>query len=230
MIPRSVREPLVFELRSYVGRRLRRRVPIDASRPVYVNLGSGEVLLDGFLNLDVFPIPLLDPRRESYFGVDLRGPLPFGDASVDGIFSEHTFEHLTYEQVARLLGECMRVLKPGGRIRLIVPDLSLFLRAYCADDRAWFERWERLYFVDSPDPERARRRLLTPMNAISFVTQEYGHLSAWDFETLRRYMEDAGFAEIRHCSYRTGEDAMLLRDLDADDRRLVSLYAEGVKR
>jgi hypothetical protein len=67
------------------------------------------------------------------------------------------------------------------------------------------------------------------MQAISFITQEYGHRSAWDYESLARLLEEAGFAQVEVCSYRQGRDQRLLRDRDSDSRRLVSLYVEAVK-
>lgn len=229
VVPASVREPLLFELRSFLGRRLSKRVAVDPARANYLNLGAGDVPFDDYVNLDVYPLPLIERGRPSTAGADLRHPLMFVDASFDGVFSEHTFEHLTYDQVERLLRECARVLKPRGRIRVIVPDLSLFIRAYCAGDDSWFREWERLYFTDSADAERAKRRLIAPMNAISFVTQEYGHVSAWDFEILEALLQRNGFAEITKTAHREGADPRLLRDLDEPDRKFVSLHVEAVK-
>jgi hypothetical protein len=230
LIPQSVREPLVFELRSFLGRALSRRIELDPARKNYLNLGSGEgAVLDGFVNVDVFPFPFPWRRPKSYFGADLRHPLRLGDAVVDGVFSEHTLEHLTYDEAAALLRESFRVMKRAARIRVIVPDLELFLRAYCGGDEGWFVEWERLMFVESGDAERARRRLLTPLQAISFVTQEYGHRSAWDFATMTRVLEAAGFSDVQRRAFREGGDANLLRELDAGDRRHVSLYVEAVK-
>lgn len=229
LIPPSIREPLIFELRSFLGRRLSGRIHVDPAAKNYLNVGSGDDVVEGFLNVDVYPFPLPWCRPRSYFGSDLRHPLRIDAATIDGVFSEHTLEHLTYDQAAALLRECFRVMKPSARIRVIVPDLALFLRAYSAGDETWFREWERLMFLESTDAERARRTLLTPLQAVSFVTQEYGHRSAWDFETMKRYLELAGFSDVQRRAFREGEDAHLLRDLEADDRRFVSLYIEAVK-
>ena len=51
--------------------------------------------------------------------------LPFEDASMDFIFSEHFFEHLFYDESIALLKECRRILKPNGVIRTVVPDADL---------------------------------------------------------------------------------------------------------
>lgn len=63
---------------------------------------------------------------------DLRKPLPFKANSVEAIYSSHTLEHLYYTEAERLLHECMRVLAPGGVIRLVVPDLKSIMLEYLA--------------------------------------------------------------------------------------------------
>jgi hypothetical protein len=67
------------------------------------------------------------------------------------------------------------------------------------------------------------------MEALSFVTQEYGHRSAWDFETMEKFLTRAGFTEIRRCAFREGTDPLLLQDKDTLDRKMTSLYVEAKK-
>jgi predicted SAM-dependent methyltransferase len=215
-LPDGALEQLSFEVRSMLGRRGARRLRLDPARTNLIDLGAADTPGGDFVAVDFF-------GRKGVYGADLRYPLLIDDASVDGIFTEHTFEHLAFDEVRRLLGECFRVLKPGGRIRVIVPDVSIFVDRYQANDMAWFREWERVAL------EPRGRKLVTPMQAISFVTQEYGHRSAWDFASLRKVLEEAGFTGIEHVGYRQGRDPRLLRDKDSDSRRLVSVYAEAVK-
>ncbi|MEM7413178.1 MAG: methyltransferase domain-containing protein [Myxococcota bacterium] len=58
---------------------------------------------------------------------DLRKPFPWRDGSAQCIYSSHTLEHLDREQGRRFLNECARVLAPGGVLRIVVPDLAVFL-------------------------------------------------------------------------------------------------------
>jgi predicted SAM-dependent methyltransferase len=46
----------------------------------------------------------------------------FAPGSLDVIFAEHVWEHLTAEQGIAALRNCHRYLKPGGLLRLAVPD------------------------------------------------------------------------------------------------------------
>lgn len=222
-LPGPTQGTVAFEIVSRLGRLLQRPPPGGPDAPRYLNLGCGDQILAGFLNLDFFTTPKID------YGADLRYPLALESNAFDGVFSEHTVEHLTYAESAALLRECHRILKPGGLLRIVVPDLALFIRHYSAGDQQWFAAWERLMFSGSTDPARARRLLSTPLEAISFVTQEYGHLSAWDFETLAVYAGRCGFSEITRQAFRQGALPALLVDLDAEDRKFVSLYLEARK-
>lgn len=222
-VPASLISAVFFEAASLWGRIKARPLVLDAGSRNYVNLGSGPNVVPGFVNIDFFNTGGID------YGADLRYPLKIASSAVDGIFCEHTLEHLTYSQVNAVLGECYRILKPGGVIRVVLPDLSLFMRNYCAGNRDWFARWEELIFITSRDSERAARRLLTSMEAVSFVTQEYGHVSCWDFETLAAYLEKNGFREITATGPGKGRCAELLIDLDDEERKFVSLYVEAVK-
>ncbi len=215
-LPDGALEQLSFEVRSMLGRRGARRLRLDPARTNLLDLGAADTPGGDFVAIDFF-------GRKGVYGADLRYPLLIDDASVEGIFTEHTFEHLAFDDVRRLLGECFRVLKPGGRIRVIVPDVSIFVARYQANDLAWFQEWERVALVPRG------RRLVTPMQAISFVTQEYGHRSAWDFASLDAVLREAGFVDVERASYRDGRDPRLLRDKDSDSRRLVSIYAEAAK-
>ncbi len=84
-------------------------------------------------------------------------------------------------------------------------------------------------FIESPDPVRARRRLRSNLETISFVTQEYGHTSCWDFETMATYLHESGFQHVEQVGFRSGRCEKLLIDLDSEDRKLVSLYVEATK-
>ena len=63
---------------------------------------------------------------------DLSRGIPFPDGSVDAVYHCHLFEHLDREVAERFLREVLRVLKPGGVHRIVVPDLELGARQYLA--------------------------------------------------------------------------------------------------
>ena len=56
--------------------------------------------------------------------------IPAPSQSVDLIYHSHLLEHLDQEEGEDLIKECFRVLKPGGILRVVVPDLERICRDY----------------------------------------------------------------------------------------------------
>jgi predicted SAM-dependent methyltransferase len=61
---------------------------------------------------------------------NLRRRLPFSTDSFDAVYSSHVLEHLYEPEAYGLLSECVRILKPGGVLRIVVPDLQAMVRLY----------------------------------------------------------------------------------------------------
>lgn len=91
---------------------------------IKVNFGCGEEKPEGWVNVD------LDFAFKPDLQVDLSKDLPFASASVDYILSEDFISQLDIEGSKRFLRECRRILKPGGVMRLLTPDLQRLARAY----------------------------------------------------------------------------------------------------
>src|SRR5215831_11591422 len=110
-----------------------------------LNIGCGTSGIEGWVNLDNSPTILLSrlPLGRRIFQTldwprnvrraDVRKGISFPDSSVWCIYSSHTFEHFTYEDSLTVARECHRVLRPGGVLRIVVPDLGIFVCDYLAD-------------------------------------------------------------------------------------------------
>lgn len=115
---------------------------------IRVNIGCGRVFDREWVNLDVAPAA---PEVRAW---DARAGLPFGDRSVDAVYHSHVLEHLEADAGKKFLAECARVLRPGGILRVAVPDLESVARAYLAalDDRRGpdlnYLAWLRLELTD----------------------------------------------------------------------------------
>lgn len=86
-----------------------------------LNLGAGEVHLSGFLDID---------RKN---GTEVY-PLDRPDNSVEEILASHVLEHFSHREVSDVLQHWFNKLKPGGRIRLAVPDFELVAKRYLAGE------------------------------------------------------------------------------------------------
>ncbi len=192
-----------------------KRRALLAERGVLVNVACGPQVLDGFLNVDLLPA---FPQVVAW---DCRRSVPVGDGAALGIRAEQFVEHLeTREELPAFLNDCRRALAPDGVLRIIVPDAERYLRAYCAPDDGGF----RELAVPDPLPDD----LPTRMDVINHVFHQWHeHRWAYDFETLKRRLTDAGFTRIERAAYRQSLLPALAQDRDV--HAPYSLYVEAVK-
>jgi predicted SAM-dependent methyltransferase len=180
------------------------------ARGLCVHLGCGYRPKHDWINVDRARGP------EVQVVWDLTQGLPFRDACCTAVFSEHFIEHITKEAAAHLLGECYRVLQPGGVLRLSTPDAELFLRSYAGDKK----------FLAHPGFTQA---IDTPVDRVNFMMREYGqHLWSYDEELLTLMLKRAGFSRVMRQTFGVSAHARM-NNIDFDQREFESLYVEAVK-
>lgn len=190
-------------------------------RELLVNVGAGDAGHAGWVNVDRAPAPGVNCIY------DARKRLPFEDNSVRGIFTEHFFEHIDYEEeVPPFLAECHRVLRPGGVIRIIVPDAESYIRAYVAGG------WDQIAAIRPLVSDHADVhfpvRYNTRMELINVVFRQWEeHKFAYDFETLAFILGRARFRNIRRQNF--GQSIAPEICLDLERRASESLYVEAMK-
>jgi predicted SAM-dependent methyltransferase len=180
----------------------------------YVHLGSGPNILKSFVNVDHDWVPGLD------ICCDITRGIPIADEIVGGIYSEHCLEHLTLEDGRFVLGECHRLLIPKSILRIVVPDLQLYARAYVRYLDGEAVTFPNEHFVNMTGVNR-------PVALFNELFLGSGHRFIYDYETLSSLLRGAGFSDIRRCAFRTGADARLL--VDSAGRESESLYVEAIK-
>jgi predicted SAM-dependent methyltransferase len=184
-----------------------------AFRKPYVNIGCGPNVRSGFVNIDYCWNPGID------LVWDLCDGIPLSDNRYDGAFTEHCLEHIALDKCRFVLREIKRILKPGAILRVVVPDAGKYLDLYQArktgsDDKFPYE------------DQRVLSGLVTPMMIVNDVFRGHGHLYAYDAETLRTLLADAGFTGSRVERFGSGAKADLL--LDSPGRIIESLYVEAL--
>ncbi len=80
---------------------------------IKLNLGSGSSNIDGFINLDILPLPNID------IICDLNKNIPLQDNSVNEIYTSHTLEHI--QNTVHLMEEIYRICKPNALVKIKVP-------------------------------------------------------------------------------------------------------------
>lgn len=160
-----------------------------------LQLGAGSNLYEGWLNTDIHDFK----RRNEVVYLDARRPFPFPDASFHTVFSEHMIEHLTYAEGQQCLRECLRVLRPGGRIRIATPSLRRLVRLYAEKPT----EFERRYIEWSIDTFAEHADAYLSGFVLNNFFRSWGHQFIYDEQTLGHALESAGFVDVEE--WRVGQ-------------------------
>lgn len=192
---------------SWIWRGWLKFFPRRADEPVLLNLGAGKDYRRGWINVDVN----LFYKRDMW--LDLRNPLPFSEGTVDGIFTSHVLEHFPLDDAAHLVRECHRVLRRGGVLRIVVPDVEPAIQAYVRGDREYF---------------RGRGQSLGRLFS-DHVLDNSNHRLLIDFSFLEELLHDSGFQDVRRVAFREGSVPLSQKLAELDNRPEISLYAEAIR-
>lgn len=161
---------------------------------------------------------LISPVRFSQFSKvepdviawDLRHGIPFDEGSFHVVYHSHLLEHIDREAAAGFLEECLRVLKPGGTMRVVVPDLEIWGKQYMlslqSGDREGIGGHEEVVaaLLDQMVRREPRTRDLQKpvVRALERVflgdasATGYQHRWMYDFRTLSAVLARTGFVSL----------------------------------
>ena len=113
-------------------------------------------------------------------------------------------EHIPYADGIKMLTECYRVLKPGGKVRTSTPNLEAYIRLFSdhSPEAQDFIR-EKLKFHDWP------KTTSPPTIILNMQMREWFHAFLYDMRTLREVHEKAGFRTIREYPLGKSDDPVL---------------------
>jgi predicted SAM-dependent methyltransferase len=184
-----------------------------------INLGCGNTVAPNWINVDGSPAILLNKfpkfllryilpydrmevlKGNKFIHFNLQNDLPFKNNSADYIYMSHVLEHLYKNDGEHLLQEIFRVLKPGGIVRIGVPDLDLELLK---------------------PPEEIVSSFLPQSREPYFSYHRY----MYNFSMLRCLLETLNFQNISKKEFQVGE----VPDIETlDNRPDETLYVEAQK-
>lgn len=178
-----------------------------------LNIGSSSCHLDGWINLEYDEAYW---RKHSFSGERLSSkatrnmPDVFGDARYlgalyeSGIFDEvrssHVLEHIPQSQTLLALSGWHTVLKPGGIVRVIVPDFQFFIDKW--NNRENEKEWWAVQMSDKGlycDSERKAPFKTLDDAFVHLIFLNGHHLNAFTYDLLSEYMMAVGFVDIERC-------------------------------
>jgi predicted SAM-dependent methyltransferase len=152
-----------------------------------LNIGCGVWPDPAFINLDYHWMP----------GVDVcwdltRGSLPFHDASLGGCTASTVLIAFRTSISSGNYEASLRVLKPGGVFRLVLPDGELYLDLY---HRRKTDKRVRFPYGENE---------ATGMISVNRYAREHTHQYSYDYETLELLLREAGFRDVQRRSFKEG--------------------------
>ena len=174
-----------------------------------LHLGCGDKRIEGFINVDVRPLP----------GVDIVDDISnlnlFEPNSADLIYASHLLEHFGRRVYLDVLKNWFNILKPGGILRIAVPDFGAVVEHY---------------------NENGDIKIL---RGFLYGGQTYDHnfhYCGWDEKTLVEDLINIGFIKAYRYDWRNTEHSHIddfsqcyLPHMDKENGKLMSLNIEAVK-
>jgi ubiquinone/menaquinone biosynthesis C-methylase UbiE len=124
---------------------------IKFGKDLKLNVGSGNHRTPGWISVDYTESGWLGENKkidnneiDINYNVIKKG-IPFSNDTINCIYSSHFLEHMTWHDGILFLKECYRVLKIGGKIRLVVPDGDFFLKKFLEKDLKFFKDPQKCY-------------------------------------------------------------------------------------
>lgn len=153
-------------------RRLLLPLTLRARDDVSIHFGCGDIDDPRFVNVDARPLP--------HVHVVTRSPMlsAFTEGSVNSIYACHVFEHISFHRQSQVLLRWFVLLRPGGTLRLSVPD---------------FDKLIRIYTLQNCDPKSIQATL---MGAQDYVGNF--HCAIFTHRHLETLLLGVGFADIQH--------------------------------
>lgn len=176
-----------------------------------LNIGCGDRLIDGWVNVDQQTIDDVEPCNVRFLSNK------YGKETAEIIYASHVLEYFDEREVIDILKEWRKVLIPGGILRLSVPNIESLIQVY--------------------QETGSIANIIGPM--YGRIETDYGclyHKAIYDYKTLGFLMRVVGFRAIRKWDWRTTEHSYVddgsqayFPHMDKENGLLMSLNIEGTK-
>ena len=178
-------------------------------KKIKLNLGCYDKKIHGFVNIDIRED--VEPDTvDDVFKLD-----KFESNSVDLIYACHVLEHADYKESEVAMKRWFEILKPGGILRLAVPDMEAHFAHY-------------YYHKD-----------LRLLHSTFWGSQKHSydyHKNGWDFKKLEEDLKNVGFSSVERYDWRKVEHAHMddysqtyFPHMDKENGKLMSLNVEATK-
>lgn len=155
-----------------------------------VEIGAGEKPHPDYdIHLDLLPLPDIEV-------ISRVDRLPFRTASLDGLRANHVLEHQSYELLEPTVAEWARVLRPGARLDIGVPDARFIAEQWV---RGEIDTAEANYWILGGHSDRAAHKGVDARGVPLWIWN--AHHTMFDEPWLRQLVEGSGFVDVEIFTY-----------------------------
>lgn len=143
-----------------------------------LNIGAGGIDVPGFLSVDLYD-------KRALIKMDIT-KLEFADNTVTELMASHVFEHLNPYHSVDILKDWLRVLKPGGKLSMEMPDIEKCCRSFL-ENKDYYARMgvaNVIYGSVNTTGEGGPDNITAP------------HLFGWWPESMYNHLAAAGYTDI----------------------------------
>ena len=174
-----------------------------------LNWGCGAIAPFGWVNSDIDSGPGIDVVA------DICRGLPLESDCFDYVVTIHALPEIRFDQMDGVLRELCRVLKPGGVLRLSLPDMDKAIDAYRSGDVD--------YFLIDDEVIRS-----TAGKMIVQLTWFGRSRCMFTYEFIEELLLRNGFRSVARCEYRQTHSRWP-GITELDNRQIESLFVEAIK-
>jgi SAM-dependent methyltransferase len=182
---------------------------MDESVIKRLNWGCGSWTEPGWINADIKDEPGVD------ISCDILDGLPLDSNDLDYAVSIHSLPEIPYPDLVPALEELRRVLKPGGVLRLSLPDMEKAIAAYQRNDRDYF-------LIPDEDVTSIGGKMIVQLTWYGYSR------SLFTFDYIEELLYKAGFTSVTRCAYQQTNNRYP-EIVELDNREQESLFVEAVK-
>ncbi|HRH49717.1 MAG TPA: methyltransferase domain-containing protein [Panacibacter sp.] len=217
---------------------------------IKLNLGCGSVRPNGWINTDsslnasIQKIPVIGKRISKLFNpveysnnnfkyMNLNRKWPYGINTVDVVYASHLFEHLTLNSANLFLAEAYRCLKPGGAIRIVVPDLYQIAKKYIDEFEGTNELKDTTAFImwaiNMHREGQYGNSGFFKKIALEYQGYPHQHKYMYDIKSLTLKFKEFGFVDIISLEYGISKYVNEITDVEGTKEAYLSVYLEALK-
>jgi predicted SAM-dependent methyltransferase len=216
---------------------------------IKLNLGCGSVRPVGWVNTDsslnanIQRIPLIGRAITKFFSpvvykesnviyMNLNKKWRYSNNSIDIVYASHLYEHLSIKSSNLFLEEAYRTLKPGGVIRVVVPDLYQICKKYIETYEAnkGLDTTEYIMWAINMHREGQYGNVgLVKKILLEWQGYPHQHKFMYDRNSLQLKFNQFNFVDVVTSTYGSSKWIEEILDVEGTSESYLSVYLEAKK-